>query len=84
MKLKSHCKHGHEFTPANETWFTDINGKPQRTCRKCYNARRNKKYKLKYRNDKEFRDRQKSKSARYKAKCRASQDQSQLQINPLS
>lgn len=59
MKIKTHCKRGHKFVSENEIWFVDINGKDQRTCRKCYNNRRNVKYKVKYRNDKEFRNKEK-------------------------
>lgn len=32
---KTHCKHGHEFTPANTIHFTNWNGKPGRQCRTC-------------------------------------------------
>lgn len=32
---KTHCKHGHEFTPEN----TRVNSRGQRTCRACHNDR---------------------------------------------
>jgi hypothetical protein len=34
-RAKTHCKHGHEFTPAN----TMPNGENGRACRACHNAR---------------------------------------------
>lgn len=63
---KTHCKHGHKFKSNNETWFTDINGKRQRKCKKCYNAARNKRCKLKYRTDEAYRERKKARSRKYK------------------
>jgi hypothetical protein len=35
MALLTHCKHGHEFTPANTYTGKNANGNPRRVCRKC-------------------------------------------------
>lgn len=75
---KTHCKHGHKFKPNNETWFTDINGKRQRTCKKCYNVRRNKRCKLKYKNDEEYRERKKSNTRKYRERLK------QCHLSPVS
>src|SRR5262245_49530249 len=32
---KTHCKHGHEFTPENTYWTTSTNGNPRRQCKTC-------------------------------------------------
>jgi hypothetical protein len=32
---KTHCVHGHEFTPANTAWSTRASGYKRRTCRTC-------------------------------------------------
>jgi len=68
MKHRTHCKRGHKFTAANEIWFIDVNGKDQRTCRKCYNHRRNVSYKIKYRSDEEFRKKEKARVAALREK----------------
>lgn len=75
---KTHCKKGHKFTPKNEIWFVDINGKDQRKCRKCANAIRNKRCKLRYRNDEAYRERKRN-YARKRYQCRLNHDQSQRQ-----
>lgn len=33
--VKTHCVHGHEFTPANTAWSTRASGYERRTCRAC-------------------------------------------------
>lgn len=63
---KTHCKRGHKFTSKNEIWFTDINGKLQRKCKRCFNLRKQ----LRYRTDKAYREKMLSKSRKYK--CRLS------------
>lgn len=35
---KTHCKHGHEFTPDNIWWFTTQNGGQGRKCKTCGQA----------------------------------------------
>lgn len=37
-QLKTHCKHGHEFTADNTVIVTNPNGQPARRCRTCRNA----------------------------------------------
>jgi HNH endonuclease len=32
---KTHCDHGHEFTPENTYVGTNANGRPSRTCKRC-------------------------------------------------
>lgn len=42
---RTHCIHGHEFTPENTRVYTRTNGKTQRSCRECYRIYKRKKYK---------------------------------------
>jgi hypothetical protein len=35
QRAQTHCKHGHEFTPANTAYRTHKCGKRQRVCREC-------------------------------------------------
>lgn len=37
---KTHCKHGHEFTPENTRRYTRPNGRTARVCRKCHTSGR--------------------------------------------
>lgn len=39
MARKTHCKNGHEFTPANTAHYTTPKGGPGRRCRACHRAR---------------------------------------------
>jgi hypothetical protein len=49
--VKTHCYMGHEYSPENTRYFTNIHGKPSRQCKACGNDR----YRRKYRLDPEFR-----------------------------
>ena len=81
---QTHCKRGHKLTEANSIYSKNYKGRPQRKCRKCHNLRRNAKYNFKYKNDEEFRIKQKRKSAIYKElKWHAHQDQNQQAQNPV-
>lgn len=33
--MKTHCVHGHEYTPENTLWRRQINGNPTRRCKTC-------------------------------------------------
>jgi hypothetical protein len=35
-RVKTHCKRGHEFTPANTRIEIDVKGRKGRRCRKCH------------------------------------------------
>lgn len=61
-KRKSHCINGHIFSMSNSIWQKGYKGKLERKCKKCLNARR----RLKYKNDLEYREKQKAKSRKYK------------------
>lgn len=37
---RTHCKRGHEYTPENTRWHKNAKRDPYRICRKCANARR--------------------------------------------
>lgn len=36
--LRTHCRHGHEYTPEN-TGIQRVNGRPYRDCRACHRAK---------------------------------------------
>jgi hypothetical protein len=36
---KTHCKHGHEFTPDNTYWARGFGNRPYRHCRECQRRR---------------------------------------------
>jgi hypothetical protein len=36
--MKTHCIHGHEYTPENTLWRQQVNGSPKRRCKTCVAA----------------------------------------------
>ena len=59
---KTHCLRGHEYIKENTRWSIGNSGKPQRSCKQCNSIR----VKLKYKNDKAFREKKKAYSKEYK------------------
>lgn len=41
---KTHCPHGHEYSPENTITFRNWNGRPARRCRECSNAYQRRRY----------------------------------------
>lgn len=58
--MRTHCKRGHSLTPENLFITKRHDGSPHRMCRICRNASVNAALTARYRNDPEFRERQKA------------------------
>lgn len=39
VRYKSHCKHGHEYTPANTYWYKTTAGRKGRQCKACWRTK---------------------------------------------
>lgn len=68
---KSHCIHGHAYTPENTRYAKTKGGYTQRQCRTCCNARSLRAITLRYRNDVDFRESVKSRARNWYAAHKA-------------
>lgn len=69
--VKGFCNNGHSISGKNLLWLSGGTKRGySKTCRKCYNAMRHSRLKLRYARDPEYREKRKVKSQTYKAKKR--------------
>jgi hypothetical protein len=61
---KTHCLRGHPYTEWNTLRAIDLNGKTQRSCRRCRKAR----LRLKYRTNEVYRAKERERARRNKQK----------------